>query len=166
MHASNPQESDGRQGGAGDQQQSRMASRKALLMAGGVSFLLALVAIVDFPIYQNHAARQSVQKSISIGESRVRELGVVLSEITHPNGHVEVSDESLLTDRDGTFVFVEDYDLKHHFLRAAVTAVPVGNGRSRIVHGLFPGDKMVVKGAARLRWEPDVTPKFPETNCS
>jgi hypothetical protein len=154
------------EGGAGNQRQSKTASEKALLMAGCVSFLLALVTVVGFLIYQNHAARQSVQKSIFIGEARVRDLGIVLSEITHPDGHVEVRDESLLTDRNGPFVFVEDFDLKHRFIRTAVTAVPLGNGRSRIVHGLFPGDKMVVNGAARLRWETNVTLRFPETNCT
>lgn len=146
--------------------QSRMVIRKTLLLAISLPYLLVLVAVVGFPIYQNHVERQSVQQTIFIGEARVRELGIVLSEITHQQGHVEVSDESLLTDRDGTFVFVEDLDLKHRFLRAAVTAVPLDNGRIRIVHGLFPSDKVVVKGAAHLRWEPDLTPKYPETNCS
>jgi hypothetical protein len=146
--------------------QSRRVIWKTWLMAICLPSLLVLLAVVGFPIYQNYLARWSVQQTISIREARVRELGIVLSEITHPDGHVEVSEESLLTDRNGTFVFVEDFDLKHRFLRGAVTAVPLGNGRSRIVHGLFSGDKMVVKGAARLRWETNVTLRFPETNCT
>ncbi len=136
-----------------------------LLIGIFILYLLALVAVVGFPIYQNHAAKQSVQKSIFIGESRVRELGIVLSVITHPDGQVEISDESLLTDRDGNFVFVEDYELEHSFLRGAVTAVPVGNGRSRIVHGLFPGDQIVVKGSRRLRNKPSFKSRTPETKC-
>lgn len=138
---------------------------KTFLLAICLPSLLVLVAVVNYPTYQNLAARLSVQQPIFIGEARLRELGILLSEITHPEGH-EVSDDSLLTDRNGTFVFVEDYEREHSFYRVAVTAVPVGNGRSRIVHGLFPCDKIVVKGASRLRWEPDVRPKLPETNCS
>ena len=163
MHASNPQEYDGRKDDAGDHLPSRMAAGKVLLMACGVSFLLALVAL---PLYQNHHAKWSIQQTIFIGETRTRELGIQLTEITHQDGHVEVSDEALLTDQKGTFIFAEDYALKHRFLRASVTAVPLGNGRSRIVYGLFPGDRIVVKGAARLRCEPDATPRFVGTNCS
>jgi hypothetical protein len=146
--------------------QSHRVILKTWLMAICLPSLLVLLAVVGFPIYQNYLARWSVQQTIFIKEARVRELGIVLSEITHPDGHVEVSEESLLTDRNGTFVFVEDFDLKHRFLRGAVTAVPLGNGRSRIVQSLMPFDKIVVKGASRLRWEPDVRPKLPETNCS
>jgi hypothetical protein len=145
---------------------SRIAIWKTWLMVLCVLSLLVVVIVFSLPIYQNYLARWRVQQTIFIEDARTRELGILLREITHPNGHVEFSDESLLTDRDGTFVFVEDYDLKHRFLRTAVTAVPLGNGRSRIVHGLFPGDRIVVNGAAHLRWEPDVTPKYPETNCS
>jgi hypothetical protein len=144
--------------------QSRRVIWETLLMAICLPSLLELVAVVNYPTYQNLAARLSVQQTIFIGEARLRELGILLSEITHPEGH-EVSDDSLLTDRNGTFVFVEDYELEHTFHRVAVTALPVGNGRNQI-NGLFPGDKMVVKGSSRLRWEPDVRPKLPETNCS
>lgn len=106
------------------------------------------------------------RESIVTTETRVRELGIVLLEISHPDGITVVPAEAILREQSGTFVVVENYDRKHCFLLASVVVAPDGEGRARITGGLFPGDKIVVKGAARLRAEPDVIPKRPETNCS
>ena len=111
-------------------------------------------------------APATLRQSIVTTEARVRELGIILLEITRPDGICDVPAEAILNDRIGTFVFVEDFDRKHSFLLARVDVEPGDAGRVRIIRGLFPGDKIVVKGAASLRFEPDVIPNPPDTNCS
>jgi hypothetical protein len=143
-----------------------MAFWKALPWTTCGALLLAVVAVVSFPIYQNYRARQSVQISVTIGEGRAHDLGIVLLEVTHPEGVTSVPAEAILNDRNGTFVFVEDIDLKNSFLRAAVSVVPSADDRTRVIHGLYPGDQIVVKGSRRLRNEPSLKSKTPETNCS
>ena len=128
--------------------------------------LLAVVAVASFHIYQDYRARQSVQNSLTIGEARAHELGIVLLEVTHPEGVTSVPAEAILNDRNGTFVFVEDLDLKSFFHRAAVSVVPSADDRTCVIRGLFARDKIVVKGSRRLRNEPSLRSRTPETNCS
>jgi hypothetical protein len=139
---------------------------KALVWTTCGASLLAVLAVVSFPIYQNYRARQSVQISVTIGEARAHVLGIVLLEVTHPEGVTSVPAEAILNDRNGTFVFIEDFDLNNSFLRAAVSVVPSADDRTRVIRGLFPRDKIVVKGSRRLRNEPSLRSKTPETNCS
>jgi multidrug efflux pump subunit AcrA (membrane-fusion protein) len=94
------------------------------------------------------------------------ELRIVLLEVIHPVGVTIVPAEAVLNDQNGTFVFVEDFDLKNSFLRATVSVVPTADKRTRVIHGLFPKDQIVVKGSRRLRNEPSLKSKTPNTNCS
>jgi multidrug efflux pump subunit AcrA (membrane-fusion protein) len=143
-----------------------LAFWKALLWTTCGASLLAVVALASFPIYQDYRARQSVQNSVTIGEARAHEMGIVLLEGTHPEGDTNVPAGAILNDRNGTFVFVEDLDLKNSFIRAAVSVVPNADDRTCVIRGLFPGDKIVVKGSRRLRNEPSFNSKTPGTYCS
>lgn len=164
MSASCPQVSDNRS--EDQQRRSRLAFWKSLFGATCGASLLAVVAVVSFPFYQNYRARQSVQISVTIGEARAHDLGIVLLEVTHPEGVTNIPAEAILSDRNGTFVFVEDLDLKNSFIRAAVSVLPSADDRTRVIHGLFPGDQIVVKGSRRLRNEPSLKSKTPGTYCS
>ena len=126
------------------------------------------MAWASVPIYQDYRARQSVQNSVTIEEARAHELGIVLVEVTHPDpdGFTSIPAEAVLNDRNGTFVFGENIDLKNHFIRATVTVMPSANGRTRVIQGLFPGDQIVVKGTRQLRNEPSLKSKTPGTYCS
>lgn len=107
-----------------------------------------------------------MQQTVTANAIRVRKLGIVLLEVTHPDGVTSVPAEAVLNDQNGTFVFVEELDLKNSFLRATVSVVPSADDRTRVIHGLFPGDQIVVEGSKRLRNEPSLKSKTPETNCS
>ena len=164
MTASCPQVSDNRS--EDQQRRSRLVFWKALVWTTCGASLLVVMALASFPIYRDFRAKHSVQDSVTVGEARAYELGIVLLEVTHPDGVTSVPAEAILNDRNGTFVFVEDLDLKNSFLRAAVSAVPSADDRNRVIHGLFPGDQIVVKGSRRLRNESSLKSKTPETNCS
>lgn len=51
-------------------------------------------------------------------------------------------------------------------LRATISVAPSADDRTRAIHGLFPRDQVVVKGSRRLRNEPSLKSKTPDTNCS
>ncbi len=107
----------------------------------------------------------NVRQSILINEAKAHELGIVLYEITHPDGVVIVPAEAILEDQVGTFALVQDDDRKDRFLRASVVAESTGVSEKRILRGLFTGDEIVVNGASRLRVEPSIKPTAPSTNC-
>jgi hypothetical protein len=131
--------------------------------------LIGIVGVLTL-LWQRSAPKDDASKTVRhfilINEAKVRELGIVLLEISHPDGVTVVPAEAILQEQTGSFVVVEDFDRKHSFLLVSVVVVPDGGGRFRITSGVFHGDKIVVKGAARLRVEPDVISKMPETNCS
>jgi hypothetical protein len=164
MSASCPQVSDNRS--EDQQRRSRLAFWKSLLGATCGAFLLTVLALASSPIYQDYRARQSIQNSVTVGEARAHELGIVLLEVTHPEGVTNIPAEAILSDRNGTFVFVEDLDLKNSFIRVAVSVLPSADDRTRVIHGLFPGDQIVVKGSRRLRNESSLKSKTPGTYCS
>lgn len=107
-----------------------------------------------------------LRQSINTTEARVRELGIILREITHPDGVIDVPEGAILIEGTRTFAVVENYDRKHGFLVTPVEVASAVDGRITIIRGLFPGDKMVVQGTASLRIEPDVISKRRETNCN
>lgn len=159
---------------ASDSLQSKPASHRPrriwVMTSVPLAFTVIILALMNTGSFgaassDKQDAPATLRQSIVTTEARVRELGITLLEIAHPDGICDVPAEAILNDRIGTFVFVEDFDRKHSFLLARVDVEPGDAGRVRIIRGLFPGDKIVVKGAARLRFEPDAIPKGPETNC-
>ena len=145
----------------------RLCKNYCLTLIGiGLVGIIGVLTLLGQRSAPKNDASKTVRHSILINEVKVREIGIVLLEISHPVGQVSVPAEAILNDPSGKFVFVENFERKHAFLRAAVKVVPAGDGRERVIHGLFPGDKIVVKGAILLRLEPNLSPKAPETNCS
>ncbi|MES2437413.1 MAG: hypothetical protein V4584_00010 [Verrucomicrobiota bacterium] len=135
-----------------------------LAVAGLVGILG--VAAIRWPRWTSrHDLSMNVRQSILINEAKAHELGIVLYEITHPDGVVIVPAEAILEDQVGTFALVQDDDRKDRFLRASVVAESTGVSEKRILRGLFTGDEIVVNGASRLRVEPSIKPTAPSTNC-
>ena len=123
-----------------------------------IGFVLTLM--VSLYVW-THVDADGVQQSIAADEVRVRELGIVLLEVTQPDHTAFVTAETIQRDQLGKFVFAQDLKHPNVFVRKSVTAEPRSDGRTRILHGLHTGDQIVVSGAERLRLEP---PQAAETS--
>ncbi len=75
------------------------------------------------------------------------EFSVVLSKRT---GVLSVPRSALQGEPSNRFVYVEDYELKNAFMKTAVEVGQVNDRFVEITKGLFPGDKVVTRGAYSL----------------
>lgn len=75
------------------------------------------------------------------------EFSIVLSK---RDGVVSVPRSALQGDAANRFVYVEDFDLPHAFVKSPVVVGQINDRFAEITSGLLPGDKVVTRGAYSL----------------
>lgn len=77
------------------------------------------------------------------------EFSIILRKREHV---LAVPRSALLSDPQGDYVFVKDFDLENTFVRANVEIGMRNDADVEIIKGLFPGDDVVIKGAYPLAY--------------
>ncbi|MFO1486382.1 MAG: hypothetical protein U1F71_23670 [Verrucomicrobiaceae bacterium] len=117
-----------------------------------IGFVLMLMASAY--LWLPHHGEDGMQRTVIVNEARIRELGIVLREVTDPDHTAIVPAETIQRDQAGEFVFAKDLARPNVFVRKGVIAESRSDGRIRILHGIRTGDQIVISGAERLRMEP------------
>lgn len=96
--------------------------------------------------------------SLVLTEERVRSLGLTTREAVEINGVLFVPLEALQEAPNGFYLWVEDYGIRNNFIKSRVTPGIKKDGLIEIIRGIFPGDKVVVHGAEKIRFAADARP--------
>lgn len=121
-----------------------------------------LVAYLLVYVWTAPSSTDGRQQPVFVEESRHRELGVVLRDVTDPDRTAIVPEEAIQRDQAGKFVFVRSVKRQNMLVRHSVITERLRDGQIRILHGLHAGEQLVVSGAERLRAEPDIHSKTSE----
>jgi multidrug efflux pump subunit AcrA (membrane-fusion protein) len=105
--------------------------------------------------------------TLLLNNDRVAVLGLAIYQTSEVDDVVFIPHDAVQTAPNGSYLWLEDYELAHVFHKVRVTVGSRQGERIEIKTGVLSGDKVVVRNANKLRFECDIIKRPPvQTNCS